>query len=226
MSTYHLVDSFGSIVEAYGRMRKVLAQELEETQGLNLSWFEVLLRISRSGGQMKMADIANQVVITTGGITKLMDKMVEQGLIKRTPCNEDRRIVWAFHSVSLYDVHSLNLVTLQNIAGIGLKTARFYWMNCVPNQNYAILDTHILKWLRMQGYDVPKSTPSKNKYLKIEQIFLEEAKKRNKTPIELDLEIWLSYAKKQEIEQSVKSAITEEVLADLSFLPIPTQNCV
>ena len=137
-----------------------------------------------------------------------------------------RRIVWAFHSVSLYDVHSLNLVTLQNIAGIGLKTARFYWMNCVPNQNYAILDTHILKWLRMQGYDVPKSTPSKNKYLKIEQIFLEEAKKRNKTPIELDLEIWLSYAKKQEIEQSVKSAITEEAFADLSFLPIPTQNCV
>jgi DNA-binding MarR family transcriptional regulator len=95
MSTYQLVDSFGSIVEAYGRMRKVLAEELEATQGLSLSWFEVLLRISRSGGQMKMADIANQVVITTGGITKLMDKMVEQGLIKRSPCNEDRRIVWA-----------------------------------------------------------------------------------------------------------------------------------
>ena len=69
MSSYQLIDSFGSIVEAYGRMRKVLAEELEASDGISLSWFEVLLRISRSGGQMKMADIANQIVITTGGIT-------------------------------------------------------------------------------------------------------------------------------------------------------------
>ena len=95
MSTYQLIDSFGSIVEAYGRMRKVLAEELEESDQLSLSWFEVLLRISRSGGQMKMADIANQIVVTTGGITKMMDKMVEQGLISRNPCSEDRRVVWA-----------------------------------------------------------------------------------------------------------------------------------
>lgn len=95
MSTYQLIDSFGAIVEAYGRMRKVLAEELEDSEGISLSWFEVLLRISRSGGQMKMADIANQIVITTGGITKMIDKMVDQGLISRNPCNDDRRVVWA-----------------------------------------------------------------------------------------------------------------------------------
>jgi DNA-binding MarR family transcriptional regulator len=72
-----------------------LAEELDESVGMPLSWFEVLLRISRSGGQMKMADIADQVVITTGGITKLIDRLIEQGYIKRQPCNEDRRIVWA-----------------------------------------------------------------------------------------------------------------------------------
>jgi DNA-binding MarR family transcriptional regulator len=95
MATYTLIDSFGSIVEAYGRMRKTLAEELDESVGMPLSWFEVLLRISRSGGQMKMADISNQVVITTGGITKLIDRLIEQGYIKRQPCQEDRRIVWA-----------------------------------------------------------------------------------------------------------------------------------
>ena len=76
-------------------MRKTLAEELDESVGMPLSWFEVLLRISRSGGQMKMADISNQVVITTGGITKLIDRLIEQGYIKRQPCKEDRRIVWA-----------------------------------------------------------------------------------------------------------------------------------
>jgi DNA-binding MarR family transcriptional regulator len=95
MTNYALIDSFGSIVEAYGRMRKSLAEELDEAVGMPLSWFEVLLRITRSGGQMKMADISNQVVITTGGITKLIDRLIEQGYIKRQPCAEDRRIVWA-----------------------------------------------------------------------------------------------------------------------------------
>ena len=95
MPNYALIDSFGSIVEAYGRMRKSLAEELDDSVGMPLSWFEVLLRITRSGGQMKMADIANQVVITTGGITKLVDRLIEQGYLKREPCAEDRRIVWA-----------------------------------------------------------------------------------------------------------------------------------
>jgi hypothetical protein len=107
------------------------------------------------------------------------------------------RIERAFSLLSIHIVYDLDLSFLETFHGIGPKTARFFWMNCVPNQRYAILDTHILKWLKTQGYDVPKSTPSKSKYLKIEQIFLDEAKRRNKTPIELDLEIWLSYSNDQ-----------------------------
>ena len=117
--------------------------------------------------------------------------------LQKVKMGQYNRIECAFSYLCHMDVYDLSIERLERIKGIGPKTARFYWMNCVPNQRYAILDTHILKWLTTQGYDVPKSTPSKSKYLKIEQIFLDEAKRRNKTPIELDLEIWLSYSNDQ-----------------------------
>lgn len=81
---------------------------------------------------------------------------------------------------------------LETIPGIGPKTARFIMVYSYPDQNYAILDTHILAWLRENGYpDAPKSTPPKGKpYEKWEKIFLEECNRRGTIPRVLDAEIW------------------------------------
>jgi len=79
---------------------------------------------------------------------------------------------------------------LENIHGIGPKTARFFLLWTRPDSNYAALDVHILRWLRSLGYKAPKQTPSGKKYKKLENIFLKEAKKRNMTPAKLDYMIW------------------------------------
>lgn len=94
----------------------------------------------------------------------------------------------------------LNLATckpweLEEIHGIGPKTSRFFIMWCRPEESYAALDVHILRWLKAQGYDVPKSTPqSRTKYAEIERCFINEAHRRGKTPRELDEEIWVAGA--------------------------------
>jgi thermostable 8-oxoguanine DNA glycosylase len=86
---------------------------------------------------------------------------------------------------------------LENIFGIGCKSSRCFVIHTRPNQKLAGLDTHILKFLRDQGYNVPASTPSsKSQYLKIEQFFLAEVEKSGKTVAELDLEIWNQYREK------------------------------
>jgi thermostable 8-oxoguanine DNA glycosylase len=79
---------------------------------------------------------------------------------------------------------------LEKIHGIGPKTARFFLLWARPGANYAALDVHILRWLRSLGYNAPKQTPTGNKYLELENIFLKEAKNRNMTPSELDYIIW------------------------------------
>lgn len=52
---------------------------------------------------------------------------------------------------------------LEAIHGLGRKTSRFFLMHSRPNQNFGVLDTHVLKWLNAHGVSAPKSTPSSDK---------------------------------------------------------------
>jgi thermostable 8-oxoguanine DNA glycosylase len=92
---------------------------------------------------------------------------------------------------------NVTLEELESINGIGPKTARFFILHSRTNQKIAVLDTHILKWMKEQGYDVPKATPPKKRYGIIEQQFLTEARKREMEPAELDLEIWKASSNKK-----------------------------
>ncbi len=72
-----------------------------------------------------------------------------------------------------------------------MKTSRFFITYSRPTNSHAILDTHILAWLKNYYPQTPKATPSnKKEYLKYEQFFLSECLKRNLAPQELDLQIW------------------------------------
>lgn len=99
-------------------------------------------------------------------------------------------------------VHSkINLRTcsveeLEKIYGIGPKTARCFLIHSRPNQRLAGLDTHILKFLKDQGHQVPRNTPTGKKYKQIEKIFLEYADKFKIPIADLDLIIWNEYRSK------------------------------
>lgn len=90
---------------------------------------------------------------------------------------------------------SLKDITLGDlllIKGIGPKTARFFMVHSRKDCNFAILDTHILTWMRKNGCPAPKTTPSGQAYIDFEGIFLDMARKLwpNKSIAEIDLEIW------------------------------------
>lgn len=92
------------------------------------------------------------------------------------------------------NLRSCNVRDLEEVPGIGPKTARFFLMSSRPNQRHAALDTHILRWMRDQGVEnVPKSTPTGKKYLDLEQIYLKMVPE-GKTPAEHDLSIWREYS--------------------------------
>jgi len=67
-------------------------------------------------------------------------------------------------SLSL-DLRNCNLNNLTSIYGVGPKTARFFLLHTRENCDYAVLDTHILKWIRNHiGFeDAPKDTPQNTK---------------------------------------------------------------
>jgi thermostable 8-oxoguanine DNA glycosylase len=84
---------------------------------------------------------------------------------------------------------------LETIHGIGRKTSRCFILHSRKDARYAALDTHILKFLREQGYDAPISTPaSAKKYAELEEAFLQLADAAGKSVAAFDLEIWNYYA--------------------------------
>ncbi len=88
---------------------------------------------------------------------------------------------------------------LEKVPGIGKKTSRFFLLHSDVNykNRIAILDTHILKFIRENIDDkAPKSTPTNsNTYVLWEDKFIYWCEKNNKDVAEFDLEVWKSYAR-------------------------------
>ena len=120
---------------------------------------------------------------------------LEQSM-KEYKLGQYKRLEKAFTGILQFEnrLKEVSVEELESVSGIGSKTARFFALHSRPNQRFAVLDTHILKWMYSQGYDVPRSTPPKNKYSIIEKDFLTECDKAGKTPADFDLEIWKSYS--------------------------------
>ncbi len=57
--------------------------------------FEALFRLERAGGEMTMGDLAAELALTSGGVTRLVDRLGEEGFAERRSCPEDRRVQYA-----------------------------------------------------------------------------------------------------------------------------------
>ena len=93
------VHAYGVTLEALARLNHLFDQSLKSEVGISQTWFEALLRIERTGGQMTMGELADQVALTSGGVTRLVDRLVEQEYVERRSCPEDRRV----HYVAITD---------------------------------------------------------------------------------------------------------------------------
>jgi hypothetical protein len=105
---------------------------------------------------------------------------------------------WTFLELAYsgLNLHTCSAQELETITGIGMKTSRCFILHSRQNAQYAGLDVHILRYLGNLGYDVPKQTPAKKKYLELEEIFLGIAKENGLSPADLDLMIWKTYSSK------------------------------
>ncbi|MEU9188640.1 MarR family transcriptional regulator [Streptomyces sp. NPDC048484] len=87
-----LVLAFGWLQGAANRLEYILGRALEEKCGISHLMFEVLLILGRAGGRgIPMSSLARERVLTTGGATRLVDRMEVAGLVTRDENPGDRR---------------------------------------------------------------------------------------------------------------------------------------
>jgi DNA-binding MarR family transcriptional regulator len=85
-----------ALSRTYAAVRGRLEEALTTAGMPPMAWLEVLVQLSRAPEQrMKMGDLAEALVITRGGLTKLVDRLIKAGLLERTFCETDRRVSYA-----------------------------------------------------------------------------------------------------------------------------------
>ena len=85
----------GLLAEAFAALEARTSAQLGR-HGLSGVEFEVLIRLARSPlGLLRMSDLSAQTTLTSSGVTRVVDRLVDRGLVARQACATDRRTTYA-----------------------------------------------------------------------------------------------------------------------------------
>lgn len=80
------------LLHSFTQLTRGLDVDLVAAHGLPLNAFEVLMRLSHApGGQVRMSELARQVVLSLSGLSRLVDRLERDGLLERRTCPSDAR---------------------------------------------------------------------------------------------------------------------------------------
>jgi DNA-binding MarR family transcriptional regulator len=80
------------LLEAHATVTELLEHELVAERGLPLSRYDVLLNLAEAPeGRLRMQELSASVLLSKSGLSRLVDRMVEAGLVRRERCEDDRR---------------------------------------------------------------------------------------------------------------------------------------
>jgi DNA-binding MarR family transcriptional regulator len=71
----------------------ILDAQLRDEKGLTLRWYDVLVQLQEVGGSCRMSELAGRILASKSGLTRVIDKMEEAGLVRRERPPEDRRVI-------------------------------------------------------------------------------------------------------------------------------------
>jgi DNA-binding MarR family transcriptional regulator len=111
------LNAWASLIQAHSVLVGRLERDLLDQRSLPLSWYEVLLHLSRAPeGAMRMQDLSEAVLLSKSGVTRLIDRMEEARLVSRRSCAADRRGTYA--TITEAGAEAFRLATPIHLKGI------------------------------------------------------------------------------------------------------------
>ena len=90
------LQSWVSFLRAHSAITRQLNADLLNSHGLTLSDYEVLLRLANAENEMmRRVDLAQSVLLTASGITRLLDGLERAGCVEKVACKSDARVSYA-----------------------------------------------------------------------------------------------------------------------------------
>jgi DNA-binding MarR family transcriptional regulator len=89
-------DALSSLLGAHATLTRELSASLVAQHGLTMNDYGCLLLLSRAGEDgMRRIDLANELQLSPSGITRLLDRLEDQGLVGKGACKGDARVSYA-----------------------------------------------------------------------------------------------------------------------------------
>lgn len=74
-------------------LQDVLDVAMQEAAGISLRWYDVLVHLEDAPDGLPMNDLARRILHSKSGLTRIVDRMDEAGLVRRERPPHDRRVV-------------------------------------------------------------------------------------------------------------------------------------
>jgi DNA-binding MarR family transcriptional regulator len=71
----------------------ILDSELQSQRGITLAWYDALVHLEDAPDGLGMTELANRILFSKSGLTRVIDRMEAAGLVRRERPPEDRRVV-------------------------------------------------------------------------------------------------------------------------------------
>jgi DNA-binding MarR family transcriptional regulator len=127
-----------ALLRARATLLRQLSIDLEQNTGLTLGDFDVLGRLAEAGGAVRMTELADRTLSSRSGMTRRIDRMAEEGLVRRANADGDARAV----VVALTDA-GVNRLT--ETAPIHLRGVSELFVERLDDQELAALESALDK---------------------------------------------------------------------------------
>jgi DNA-binding MarR family transcriptional regulator len=90
------VDAWVRLLRTHAAATRELNTQLVAEHGLTINDYEALLHLSRAEGRsMRRVDLAESLLLTASGVTRLLDGLERAGLVEKAACQSDGRVTYA-----------------------------------------------------------------------------------------------------------------------------------
>ena len=112
------LDAWRSFVHAHARLTRRLDEELQAAHRLSLAEYDALLQLANAPSRrLRMSVLADRVLLSRSGITRLVDRLVAAGMVERTTCTTDARGAEA--ALTAAGLERLRAASATHLDGVG-----------------------------------------------------------------------------------------------------------
>jgi DNA-binding MarR family transcriptional regulator len=112
-----------AFLRAHAGVTRQLERELAAEAGMPLTWYDVLLQLAEAPGRrLRMAELADRVLLSRSGLTRLVDRLQAENLVSREPSPDDARGTYTVLTPE-------GLAALRRTAPVHLAGVQRHWLD-------------------------------------------------------------------------------------------------